>query len=205
MKRAGILALTLAAISAWAAGQTTIDQANRRINGTLTVVGATTLSGGASQAGVNNFEVVDAGTLKVSGVATMQTVDAGDVNVAGQLTVGLKIPVARIDVLDAGVIFAQGFGPVYRIIPFTSAAIDFASTTTTCTDSAAQTATGARTTDTCTVGMPSTLTAGGTGLNGTYSCYVSASDAVKVRHCAAGTADDPGSVTFTGYVISAQP
>jgi hypothetical protein len=121
-----------------------------------------------------------------------------------QVRRGSKVWLGTVDtpLSVGGSLYVNNFGPVTRIIPFTTAAIDFASATITCRDSAGTTVTGARTTDTCVVGMPSSLTAGGTGLHDTYSCYVSAADTIKIRACAAGTADDPGSVTFTGYVIS---
>lgn len=82
--------------------------------------------------------------------------------------------------------------------------IDFASATITCRDSTAFSVPGAQVLDPCFVGMPATLTTGGTGLHETFSCYVSAADNVKVRACAAGTADDPPSVTFAVRVISSQ-
>lgn len=78
-----------------------------------------------------------------------------------------------------------------------STTFNFASVTTTCEDSTGFTVTGAATGDVCIVGVPST----GGSSNGTYSCYVSAADTVKVRHCAAGTADDPASATFTVRVF----
>lgn len=85
-----------------------------------------------------------------------------------------------------------------------SITFDFASTTITCEDSTAITVTGARTGDACFVGPPTTISGAGTGLHSTFSCYVSASNAVKVRHCAAGTADNPASATFNVRVFSAQ-
>lgn len=85
-----------------------------------------------------------------------------------------------------------------------SATIDFASTTITCTDSPAITVVGAQTGDPCFVGPPTSITGAGTGLNSSFTCYVSAADAVKVRHCAAGTADDPASAVFLVRVISSQ-
>lgn len=115
----------------------------------------------------------------------------------------IRTPVLRADIVDAGLLYVQGTGPIVRILPFTTAAIDFATGTIVCADSAGTTVTGARTGDSCIVGMPSTLTAGGTGLHHSFTCYVSAADTIKIRQCAAGTADDPGSVVFTGYVISA--
>ena len=90
---------------------------------------------------------------------------------------------------------------ITRVLSAT-ATIDFASATITCRDSAAIVTTGAQIGDPCFVGMPETLTAGGTGLHETFSCYVSAADAVKVRACAAGTADDPASVVFKVRVVS---
>ena len=80
-----------------------------------------------------------------------------------------------------------------------SATIDFVSGTIVCTDSAAITVTGARAGDACFVGPPASPAA-----NSTFSCYVSASDAVKVRHCPAGTAVDPASATYYVRVFSAQ-
>jgi hypothetical protein len=188
VKRVFLLAGVLGAVAGWAA-ETTIDPANRRINGNLTVVGTTTLTGAATLTG----------TVPV---LKSDLIDAGNINVQGNVSIVGKIPALRADVVDAGQLFVQGFGPVTRIIPFTTAAIDFASGTIVCADSAGTTVTGARTTDGCFVGMPSTLTGAGTGLHHSFTCYVSASDTVKIRACAAGTADDPGSVTFTGFVIS---
>ena len=75
--------------------------------------------------------------------------------------------------------------------------IDFATATTTCTESSAITVQGAAVNDSCFIGPPAT----GGSTNATYSCYVSAANAIKARHCAAGTADDPASATFEGFVI----
>jgi len=80
-----------------------------------------------------------------------------------------------------------------------SATIDFASGTVTCSDSSAITVTGAAAGDPCFVGAPTTAQA-----NSTFTCYVSATDAVKVRHCPAGTAADPASATYFVRVISSQ-
>lgn len=85
-----------------------------------------------------------------------------------------------------------------------SATIDFASVTITCEDSAAITVTGAAVGDPCFVGPPTTISGAGTGLHSSFTCYVSAADNVKVRHCAAGTADNPASATFYVRVISSQ-
>ena len=83
-----------------------------------------------------------------------------------------------------------------------SITFDFASQSILCEDSTGITVTGAAVNDPCFVGMPTTLTASGFGRDATYSCYVSAANTVKVRHCPAGTADNPGSVTYTVRIIS---
>lgn len=85
-----------------------------------------------------------------------------------------------------------------------SIAFDFASVTITCEDSTGITVTGAVAGDACFVGPPTTISGAGTGLHSSFTCYVSAADTVKVRHCAAGTADNPASATFYVRVFSAQ-
>jgi hypothetical protein len=80
-----------------------------------------------------------------------------------------------------------------------SSTIDFVAGTIICTDSAGITVTGALAGDACSVGLPASPAA-----NSTFSCYVSAADTVKVRHCPAGTAIDPASATYYVRVISAQ-
>lgn len=85
-----------------------------------------------------------------------------------------------------------------------SITFDFASVTITCEDSTGITVTGAVAGDACHVGAPTTISGAGTGLHSTFSCYVSAADTVKVRHCAAGTADNPASATYFVRVFSAQ-
>lgn len=85
-----------------------------------------------------------------------------------------------------------------------SIAFDFASVTITCEDSTGITVTGAATGDPCFVGPPTTISGAGTGLHSNFTCYVSAADTVKVRHCAAGTADNPASATFRVRVFSSQ-
>jgi len=85
-----------------------------------------------------------------------------------------------------------------------SIAFDFANVTITCEDSTGITVTGAVAGDACFVGPPTTISGAGTGLHSTFSCYVSAADTVKVRHCAAGTADNPASATYYVRVFSAQ-
>lgn len=83
-----------------------------------------------------------------------------------------------------------------------SIAFDFASVTITCEDSTGITMTGAQAGDPCFVGAPTTVSSAGTGLHSSFTCYVSAADTVKVRHCAAGTADNPASATFYVRVLS---
>ena len=76
---------------------------------------------------------------------------------------------------------------------------DFASSTIVCTDSWAVTASGARLGDSCVVGVGPRD--GGTQIvtdNSTFLGFVSAADAVKVRHCPAGTAANP---VDAGYVV----
>jgi len=80
-----------------------------------------------------------------------------------------------------------------------SAVIDFASSAIVCTDSSAITVTGAVAGDPCFVGPPAAIAD-----NSSFTCYVSAADAVKVRHCPAGTAIDPASATYSVRVISGQ-
>jgi hypothetical protein len=71
--------------------------------------------------------------------------------------------------------------------------IDFASTTTTTADSSGITVTGAVVGSPCIVGVP--IAAAVTGAS--FTCYVSATDTVKVRFTATGAAVDPASGTFT--------
>lgn len=86
-----------------------------------------------------------------------------------------------------------------------TATVDFAAGTIKCDLSSAITVLGARTGDPCHVGAPTTLGYdGGAGLNATFTCFVSANDAVKIKHCPAGTADDPPSASYQVRVISSQ-
>lgn len=80
-----------------------------------------------------------------------------------------------------------------------SATIDFASGSIVCTDSAGITITGAQAGDPCFVGPPAAI-----ANNSSFTCYVSAADTVKVRHCPAGTSIDPASATYNVRVISNQ-
>ena len=86
-----------------------------------------------------------------------------------------------------------------------TATVDFAAGTILCDLSSAITVLGARTGDPCHVGAPTTLGYdGGAGLNATFTCHVSANDAVKIKHCPAGTADYPPSASYQVRVISSQ-
>lgn len=91
-----------------------------------------------------------------------------------------------------------------RMLAGTLTAFDFASVTITCEDSTAVTVAGAQTGDPCFVGPPTTISGAGTGLHSNFTCYVSSADNVKVRHCAAGTADNPASADYRFRVISSQ-
>ena len=91
-----------------------------------------------------------------------------------------------------------------------TATIDFAAiaasanTTAGCEDSTAITVTGAKIGDACIVGAPATVADIDGGKNSRFECFVSAVDAVKVRHCVAGYMENPASSTFTVRVFSAQ-
>lgn len=86
-----------------------------------------------------------------------------------------------------------------------SGTLDFISATTTCNTTIADggtsaiTVTGAAVGDPCFVGAPSSPAA-----NSSFTCYVSATDTVTVKQCAAGTASDPSSGTYYVRVISSQ-
>lgn len=78
---------------------------------------------------------------------------------------------------------------------------DFADGTIVCEDSTAATVTGAAVNDRCVLGIDDDAYGAG---NSSFSCYVSASNAVKVRHCPAGTASNPPDAGFYITVISHQ-
>jgi hypothetical protein len=79
-----------------------------------------------------------------------------------------------------------------------SETVDFASLTTTCADSTGHTVTGAAVGDRCVVSAPA---APG---NENFTCYVSATNTVKVHACAAGTAVDAASGSYKTLVFSTQ-
>ena len=82
---------------------------------------------------------------------------------------------------------------------------DFGAVTITCEDSVAITTTGALVGDACEVGIPAFDTSdGGNGLNSHFDCYVSAADAVKVRHCGIGTETDPPDAGYSFRTFSVQ-
>jgi hypothetical protein len=81
-----------------------------------------------------------------------------------------------------------------------SYSIAFSAHTITCEDSGAQSLPGARTGDICIVSPP----ADGASANASFTCRVSAANAVIVRYCPAGTASTPGTDTYAVSVLSNQ-
>lgn len=204
-----------------AAGDKTFS-GNITINpGTFTVTaGLTTLSGGTNASnyfactGViyargNAITDDNASTLTFNdGVADGAGNIAFAFNSTTSLTTTAKLASFKNNTVEKAYIQQDGMGSfsggvsvgggttITKILRATSV-IDFTSTTTTCNDSSGITVTGATTNSECFVGPP---TSGGS-TNATYSCYASAADTVKVRHCAAGTADDPASATYAVIVF----
>lgn len=78
-----------------------------------------------------------------------------------------------------------------------SSTIDFDGVTDLCEDSDAITVTGAEVGDGCVVGPPSTMP----GAESWLTCYVSAANAVKVRHCSHGASGDPDAGTYSVRVF----
>ena len=81
---------------------------------------------------------------------------------------------------------------------------DFALSVTTCADSPAITVTGAQSGDPCMVGFdPVGAGQGDAGVaaDSMFECFVSAADAVNVRHCAHGIGSNPGDAGFRVRVI----
>ena len=76
-----------------------------------------------------------------------------------------------------------------------STTIDFASATDACDVSSDITVTGAAANDVCVVGAPTTADE-----DSWFSCFVSAANTVKVKHCAHGTVN-PASATYTVRVF----
>ena len=82
---------------------------------------------------------------------------------------------------------------------------NFGEETIECEDTPAITMTGALVGDACEVGIPAfDVSDGGNGLNSHFDCYVSAAGAVKIRHCAIGTATDPPDAGYTFRLFSVQ-
>lgn len=84
-----------------------------------------------------------------------------------------------------------------------SATVDFSGAASGCTDSSAITVTGARAGDTCELGAPISIATADAGAEASFSCFVSASDAVKVRFCT-NSFEDPASETYRVRVFSNQ-
>ncbi len=84
-----------------------------------------------------------------------------------------------------------------------SESMNFGELTITCADSTGHTVTGAQIGDPCFVGVPADATDAGF-TNITLSCYVSAANTIKVHACAAGTAVNLSTLTFTTRIISNQ-
>lgn len=81
-----------------------------------------------------------------------------------------------------------------------SSSIDFDGVTDSCEDSSAITVTGALAGDPCVLGSPATMPSA----TSWTMCYVSAADAVKVRHCSHGASGNPAAATYYVRVISSQ-
>lgn len=101
-------------------------------------------------------------------------------------------------------------GPVNSTINKVSAALgadidfDFATATTTCEDSPNFALVGSKIGDPCFVGVRNLGTDGGAGKNALFSCNVFSTDTVSLRHCPAGTADDPPDAAFCVRILSHQ-
>ena len=81
-----------------------------------------------------------------------------------------------------------------------SSSIDFGGVTDSCEDSSGITVTGAAAGDVCSVGAPSTMPSATSWI----TCYVSAANTVKVRHCSHGASGNPAAQTYYVRVISSQ-
>lgn len=84
-----------------------------------------------------------------------------------------------------------------------SESMNFGELTITCADSTGHTVTGSQIGDPCFVGLPADATDAGF-TNVTLTCYVSAAGTVKIHACAAGTAVNLSTLTFTTRIISNQ-
>lgn len=84
-----------------------------------------------------------------------------------------------------------------------SATIDFAGSALGCADSSAITVLGARVGDPCHVGAPASVGVADAGAKSTFSCYVSATNEVKVRFCTQSY-ENPASETYRVRVFSNQ-
>ena len=84
-----------------------------------------------------------------------------------------------------------------------SATIDFAAAASGCEDSSAITVLGARAGDPCFVGPPISIATADAGAKSTFTCFVSATNAVKVRFCTPSY-ENPASATYNVRVLSNQ-
>lgn len=94
------------------------------------------------------------------------------------------------DQSDLGAITVGGGSVVSKILSG-SASINFTAMVNECEDSSAITVTGATDGAGCQVGVPAALW----GTGDSYSCFVSATNNVKIRHCNVGIGGDPGGST----------
>lgn len=125
------------------------------------------------------FAVLALGTIAIAATAYTRILN---LQVTGKTLLGTTLEGAAID------------GTVVADIDY-----DFANGTIVCTDTPAHTAAGVKVGDPCFVGIGPRD--GGTAIvtdNSVFSAYVSATDAVKLRHCPVGTAANP---VDAGYVV----
>lgn len=137
-----------------------------------------------------------------AGLAFGQNIQQVDLNVSQRLrayTTGLLVGPQSVTLLSNTSINSNR---VTRMLGTSASVVGTATSTLTCTDSAAVTLTGARLGDPCFLGLPATHPTNGSG---SFSCVVSANDAVKVRYCnpSAGSLT-PSTATFYFRVISSQ-
>jgi len=134
-------------------------------------------SAGLSDAQINNALTIDAGAVDNTPIgATTRSTGA-----FSSLTVGSGTSGAAITGILTG-----------------SASLDFANASSgACSADLTITVTGANVGDLVMLGIPT----GSTGTRSTFTAWVSATDTVKVRHCALGTAQNPAAGTFKAAVF----
>ncbi len=162
-------------------------------------ISATNVAG--TQSGTNTGDITlasvgsspaAAGASLTNQVLTLQPADGsnpGVVTTGAQTIGGAKTFSGGVVIGAAGTALSDSFAA--------SAAIDFAGVTDTCEDSSGITVTGAAVNDVCAVGPPAALP----HANSWVLCYVSATDTVKVRHCAHGASGDPAEATYAVRVF----